>query len=63
MTTDRLVTPERFTDALAYSRAPQKVRAELDVTLPVLRRRIRDLTHRLRWRGVEDGIAAVERAA
>jgi Zn-dependent peptidase ImmA (M78 family) len=58
----RLITLPRLADALAWSRAPEEVAAELDVTLPVLRRRLQDLTPlEVAW--VDDRIAAIERAA
>lgn len=58
----RLITLERLADALAWARRPEEAAAELHVTLPVLRRRLADLTAG-EQQVIEDRIAAIERAA
>jgi Zn-dependent peptidase ImmA (M78 family) len=40
----RLISIDQLADALAWSRAPEEAAAELDVTLPMLRRRLASLT-------------------
>lgn len=58
----RLVTLEQLATALAWARAPEEAAAELDVTVPVLRRRLAMLTtDEVLW--VEEAITTNEGAA
>lgn len=58
----RLVALEELADALAWARAPQEAAAELDVTVPLLQRRLAALTDEEKGQ-LEQHIARIEEGA